>query len=413
MADYSIPPQDQLLANLQKGYVGLHIQQGVPLLDRDLNLLHDLISATMRSLFTRYIGNGIPAGADGFAIQALASPLNIQDFGISAGVGGGPGTCLVGGIEVTIPSAITYKAQAGAPVLTTPTPAQPDPRTDIVYLDVFFTEVDGTVDSDLKNLVDIGIQTSVRVKPGWAVRVSEAVPVPTAPAGHVFYPLAQLHRPRNVNAIDATMITDLRQRRLTASDLERRLALMERLLAPGFIPTQLGDQFTPKLGQPGQPVNLAGHNFNLGNVTVAFGGQSATIVGAAADSLIATTVPAGAPLGLVKITVTTDGGTAVSDESFNVLAPPPPPPAPAFAAPGAQFAPKLGPANQPVNLSGTNFDQPGLQVTIGGVACPLNGVVTAISIPIKIPVGVVPGPKPFIVTTVGGTKTSTDLFTVS
>ena len=50
MSDYSTSPQDVLLANQQKGYVGLHIEQGVPLLDRDLNLLHDLISATMRSL---------------------------------------------------------------------------------------------------------------------------------------------------------------------------------------------------------------------------------------------------------------------------------------------------------------------------------------------------------------------------
>src|ERR1039458_6358120 len=59
MSDYSTSPQEVLLANQQKGYVGLHIEQGVPLLDRDLNLLHDLISATIRSLIANYVGNGV------------------------------------------------------------------------------------------------------------------------------------------------------------------------------------------------------------------------------------------------------------------------------------------------------------------------------------------------------------------
>src|SRR5215470_4019716 len=99
MSDYSRSPLELLMANQQKGYIGLHIEQGVPLLDRDLNLLHDLISATVRSVITRYIGNGIPAGADGFAIQALPAPQNSQDFRIAAAAGGA-GSCLVGGIEV-------------------------------------------------------------------------------------------------------------------------------------------------------------------------------------------------------------------------------------------------------------------------------------------------------------------------
>src|ERR1035441_1658807 len=80
MSDYSTSPQEVLLANQQKGYVGLHIEQGVPLLDRDLNLLHDLISATIRSLIANYVGNGVAAGTDGFAIQPLVSPANTQNF---------------------------------------------------------------------------------------------------------------------------------------------------------------------------------------------------------------------------------------------------------------------------------------------------------------------------------------------
>src|SRR5262249_37072997 len=96
MSDYSVSPLDLLVANQQKGYVGLHIEQGVPLLDRDLNLLHDLIAATVRSVVTRYIGNGIAAGADGFAITALPAGQNSQNFRIAA-AGANPGSCLVGG----------------------------------------------------------------------------------------------------------------------------------------------------------------------------------------------------------------------------------------------------------------------------------------------------------------------------
>jgi len=206
---------DLLLANQQKGYVGIHIEQGVPVLDRDLNLLHDLVAATVRGVITRYIGDGAAAGADGFAVQALPAGQNSQNFRIAA-ADGGPGTCMVGGIEVTLPAPITYTGQVGLPPLTTPSAAQPDPRTDTVYLDVFLIEVDGTVDTDLTNNLDVGVQTSVRLKPGFVVRVAEGAPVPAPPAGHVYYPLARLARRQNQDAILTAMITDLRQRRLTA-----------------------------------------------------------------------------------------------------------------------------------------------------------------------------------------------------
>src|ERR1035438_9519788 len=159
MSDYSTSPQEVLLANQQKGYVGLHIEQGVPLLDRDLNLLHDLISATIRSLIANYVGNGVAAGTDGFAVQPLVPPAN--NFLIAA-ASGKPGSILAGGIEVSIAADTSYASQAGALALTTPSPAQSNPRVDTVYLDVFFIEVDSTVDPDLGNALDVGMETSVR-----------------------------------------------------------------------------------------------------------------------------------------------------------------------------------------------------------------------------------------------------------
>ena len=411
MSDYSRSPLDLLLANQQKGYVGLHIEQGVPLLDRDLNLLHDLITATVRSVIARYIGNGTPTGADGFAIQALAVAAP-QDFRITAGTSP-PGTCLVGGIEVSIPADTTYKAQIGVPVLTTPSAAQPDPRTDIVYLDVSFIEVDGTVDTDLNNAVDVGMQTSVRLKPSWVVLVAEGVPVPAAPSGHVFYSLAQLRRPRAKDSIDATMISDLRQRRLTASDLERRLSVLERLVMLPTFAVLPSPQFIPRSGVINQLITLFGTNFDVGSIQVLFGGVPATIVGAASSKQVVVKVPpgltpAGTPVG-VKITVSNAGGASVSDDTFTVSA------APALADPGSQFSPIHGLASTPITINGFNFNTGGLQVLFGAVVATPSGAPTANQIIVPVPSGLVPVGGPAVdlkitVHTNTGTIVSDDSF---
>lgn len=271
MADYSVSPLDLLLASRQKDYVGLHIEQGVPVLDRDLNLLHDLVSATLREVVTGYIGNGSPAGADGFGIEASdASDDRRQNFKITAGTAG-PGRCLVGGVEVAIPAAGTkYGDQAGVPALTTPTAAQPDPRVDTVYLDVFLVEVDSSTDRDLANSVDVGVQTSVRLKPNWVVRVSEGVPVPAAPPGHAFHVLATLARPRGNPDIIASIITDKRQVGLTVSDIERRLRRVETA------PVKLS--LAPVLAPLGEPwiLSIDGASKKQG-VTEASGMMSVTL----------------------------------------------------------------------------------------------------------------------------------------
>jgi hypothetical protein len=409
MSDYSRSPLDSLVANQQKGYVGLHVEQGVPVLDRDLNLLHDLITATVRSVITRYIGNGVPAGTDGFAIQALPSPLNVQDFHIGAATGGS-GTCLVGGIEVTIPADTTYKAQAGVPALTTPTNAQPDPRTDIVYLDVSFTEVDGTIDPDLNNGVDVGMETSVRLKTTWVALVAEGVPVPAAPAGHVYYPLAQLQRPRGNNTIAPAMITDLRQTRLTVSDMERRLRLMETLLLlPAFAAP--GAQFAPKTGIVAQVVDLKGRNFDIGTPKVTFGAVPAVLSGAFTATDIKVLVP-NLAAGSYSISISTDGGGPItSDDQFTVVgnAPPPPPLAPTFAAVNP-FVPKTGSVGATVILTGTNFDQPGLAVSFDMTAA---AVVTsnATQITVKVP-NIAAGGHTITVTTNAGSIASPSQFNV-
>ncbi|MEC4018811.1 IPT/TIG domain-containing protein [Streptomyces sp. H27-D2] len=413
MADYSQSPLELLLANQRKGYVGIHIEQGVPLLERDLNLLHDLIAATVRAVIARYIGNGAPAGANGFAVQALPAGQNSQDFRIAAG-DGGPGTCLVGGLEVGIPAAVTYKSQPGVPALTTPTTAQPDPRADTVFLDVSLAEVDATVDTDLANSLDVGVETSVRLKPVWVVRVAEGVPVPAAPAGHTFYPLAALQRRRNQDTIDAAVLTDLRQRRLTVSDVERRLSLVEKtLLLPAFVPQPL-PQFVPKSGVINQPITVNGSNLSIGTPTVRFGNLTAKVSGAASATQIVARVPGGlTPDGTpvqVKVTLANVGGAVLSDDAFTVQ------PAPAFAdPPSPQFGPVNGTPGTQVTLNGFNFNAGAAQVQFAAVAATIVGTPTNTALVVQVPPGLVPAGSTnadvrITVTTTAGTAVSDDTF---
>jgi IPT/TIG domain len=399
MSDFSKLPQEVLADNVAKGYVGVHIEQGVPILDRDLNLLHDLITQAVRSIVTRYIGNGLPTGGQGFAVQAIPSA---NDFRILAGAPP-PGACLVAGIEVTIAADTTYGAQPNLPALTTPTAAQPDPREDTVYLDVSLETVDGTSDADLLNPGDVGIQTSVRLRPVWTVRVAENATTPPAPAaGHSHLALARLARRRNVAAIEAAMISDLRQTRLTLGDVERRTANLERLLlTPAFDPSP--NQFSPKIGGAGQNVTLRGRNFNLVPVQVLFGAVSAT-VGSITPTQIVAPVPAGAT-GAVKITIITAGGSVVSDDTFTVLGGGPPP---TFAASPNQFSPKAGGSGTDVTLFGSNLNIAPVSVLFGATA----GTVMSASptqVVARVPAGVT-GAVKLTVQTGGGSIISTDDF---
>ena len=413
MADYSVSPLDHLVANQEKGYVGLHIEQGVPVLDRDLNLLHDLVAATVRAVVTRYIGNGSPAGADGFGIEALVGPDDPQqDFRISAGPGG-VGRCLVGGLEVTIPpEGTTYRQQPGVPGLTAPTAAQPDPRIDTVYVDAFLVEVDSTADTELANALDVGLQTSVRLKPGWVVRVAEGKEVPPAPPGHAHHVLAELARPRGRATISAAEITDRRQRGLTVSDMDRRLRRVETALLPTLVPPQ----FLPRIGGVDAGVTITGTNFNIGTAVVRFGEVVAHDIEAESPTLISVGVPRGiategAPV-QVFISVENAAGRVFADSPFTVL------PTPAFAAPGAQFTPSSGGVGTPVTIRGQNLNGPGLAVRFGSVTATVVGTSTAREVVAAVPPGLVPAGSTtstvrISVTTDEGTATSDDDFRVS
>jgi hypothetical protein len=391
MSDFSVPPLEVLLASLGRGYSGLHVEQGVPLLDRDLNLMQDLLAAGVQALFSRYVGDGIAAGTDGFAIGVLAGPQPPADFAIAAGPAG-PGTYLAGGIEASIQAPTSYHAQPGLPALSTPGQGDPDPRVDLVYLDVFVVEVDGQVDPDLLNSLDVGSQTSVRLRPTWQVRVSEGAPLPSAPAGHVHSLLAEIRRPRGKAVIDDPgMITDRRRQRLTVADLERRLDLVERLLLiPAFVPfnPQAPNQLSPARGGIGTPVTLNGRNFDVAPLTIRFGDLTAVQQSPPSSSVAVARVPAGlTPDGVearVKVTVGNEGGFSTSQQDFIVQ------PNPVFVDQGAQFDPTTGLPGSRVTLSGVNFNVPALRVAFGGIPATVLGTPSATQATVAVPDGLAP-----------------------
>lgn len=208
-----------------KHYVGVRLQQGVPLVDADWNELEDIKKYELQAFLKWFVGSGVPQGNDGFRIAPAAGADN--DFVVRGGDGtaAGAGYCLVEGWDVINESNLRYTDQplfdnaalAAAwgvdvlPPLTTPG----GDRTDAVFLDVWEREVDSGEDGTLVNPL-IGLETCVRVRREWVVRVAEnASSPPAAPARHQFYHLATLRRPDGAAAILASQIEDRRLTGLT------------------------------------------------------------------------------------------------------------------------------------------------------------------------------------------------------
>jgi hypothetical protein len=72
MGDYSRDPITRLENSVARHYVGVRLQQGVPILDTDWNELEALRKYELQSLMRHFIGDGVPDDNDGFHIKALA-----------------------------------------------------------------------------------------------------------------------------------------------------------------------------------------------------------------------------------------------------------------------------------------------------------------------------------------------------
>lgn len=354
MGNFSKDPGQLLAASLAKGYVGVRVEQNVPLLDRDINLLGDLVGASLRDVVHRYVGDGAALYDDGaFSIGAIDPPGN--NFTI------GNGTMLVGGLRVTPVGAATYTAQFGVPPLTPPDPYQT--RVDTVYLDVWLEDVQSEVDP--YNADDVGLPTSTRVKPLSRVRVAEGPPPGPAP-GHVHSVLATITR--TGPTITAAQIVDERVTRLNLADLIKRVTKVEadiltlqNALKPRFSVTS---PLSTRDGYTDRNVVLYGHNFDLGGVvnvmmTVGQTGVSLPVVGEPLPTSITVRITGNAPKGVAKFRVTTTLGWVETDPQQHVFRNW----APATIAENNPFNPGTGLKGNvdPFTITGANLDGPALE----------------------------------------------------
>src|SRR5690242_5831283 len=94
-----------------KGFSSVRMQQGVPLVDADVNELDDIRKFEHRAFLKCYVGDGLPSGNDGFRIMGFGEA---DDFLIRPGAQFDPsapdalsaaltfGRYIVDGLEVTI-----------------------------------------------------------------------------------------------------------------------------------------------------------------------------------------------------------------------------------------------------------------------------------------------------------------------
>jgi len=341
--NFSKPPSQVLADALAKQYVSVHIEQGVPLLDRDVNLLGDLLSALLQRIVRRHIGDGVAGASDAidFAIQPNGNP---QDFAIRSG------TYLAGGTVVTLAADASYGTQvvppgaAALPNLTARRVSDPDPRTDTVYLDVWTDEIDDKGDPGLGNTDDVGTLTSTRAKVQFLVRVAEnAATPPPEPALHSYVALAQVIRPAagNVSIIDA------RVTQLSIARMAQRMTIIESALGPVI------DGVAPNLVLPGQKnvMVVTGRNLDLGGATVMLGTMAAAVATPTAPTQLKVSVPSSIAPGTYSLTVQTTIGKATAPVPVTVDTPPPPP---TFDA-TAPIDPPHRPTGQQILLHGAHF----------------------------------------------------------
>jgi hypothetical protein len=217
----------------EDGFLGVRLQQGVPLLDRDWNELEDIRRYQEVMLRRHYLGDGSPD--DGFRISALDPPTN--DFMISKG------RMLVNGFEAVNEPAgsdfILYSSQAGAPPLkkVTAIPPLKATREDIVYLDLWIEEVTGADLPRLNNPDDVAMETCIRHRLRWAVRVDEGHKGHDPVVGHHFLDLARIIRTSARDTIGSADVTDLRSSWQSPYSAQSRLRNAINSLISGNMPS--------------------------------------------------------------------------------------------------------------------------------------------------------------------------------
>ncbi len=209
-------------------YVRVRLMQGVPIVDADVNEREDIQKFELQAFLKWFVGDGAPAGSDGFRITPTEPPA--ADFCVRSGITGAAdalhniGRYLVCGFDVMIDMDTTYNAQSlhksrpGADALAgkwnvpviDPLPVFDGPL--LVYLDVWERCV---MPTEKRSLVHsgLGVESCARHRREWVVRVTSGK-LPRDTGGHVYAALASVQRRAADPVVYPGDITDLRHRGL-------------------------------------------------------------------------------------------------------------------------------------------------------------------------------------------------------
>ena len=150
-------------------------------------------------------------------VKVTASVGQANDFDIGGGNGTtyGVGLCLVNGMEVVNECNLTFSRQG----LSLPYLEAGATRKDIAYLEVWEREINSEEDPEIQD-DRIGIESSVRTKREWVVKVIEEENWPPmfTPMGQDIYRLAAIER-KGDEPINAWNISDLRTKDLSLAAL--------------------------------------------------------------------------------------------------------------------------------------------------------------------------------------------------
>jgi hypothetical protein len=235
--------------NPEKNYVGVRLQQGVPLLDTDWNELNDVIRNEIYDGLKLSFRDGISGDTNNLMLQVRNE---VGDLLIS------PGTALIQGYPVKILETLSYSRQPWVDPNRADkdeVPTIPSLRnllmkysSFLVYLDVWEREVTSK-DSDTNIINDrIGVETCVRLKREVAIRIlGDETEFPTQKEmrqrlevgdDHIFMPLYLLRKAGG--RIHTPSILDLRPRVGVKSVKENH----KFSIAPYFFPVENIDSWS-------------------------------------------------------------------------------------------------------------------------------------------------------------------------
>jgi hypothetical protein len=221
-------------------YVNVRLQQGVPIVDADVNELDDIRSFEVRAFLKWFVGDGVPEGSNAFR---LVSDDTADDFIVDRGVPAAPpgmdnvaaglafaGRLLVDGRDAVIEAPVRFRDQ----VLHVHQPGAPARAADwgvpvvdelpdaddmlLLYLDVWDRLLTPTEEPDLI-FPGLGTESASRMVREWVLRwTSDPAPPAFGDAGfiegHSYLAIATLARRAGDTVVRASDIADLRERRL-------------------------------------------------------------------------------------------------------------------------------------------------------------------------------------------------------